>query len=385
MTTPHPPKPDLTIEAAAVAARPKYQQAYEALVAHIRSGGAKAGEPLPTELQMVEWLGFSRNTVRQALARLESEGLIERVQGRGTFVAESIGKRKGEQLDSFALIAPDLRQGDYPSLLLGFELACSADQYQTVVANSMNDVAKQGDIVLQLIDERIGGVAMVPVTWPTTPAYQIRQLQRNRIPVVLCHRSIEGVSAPAIIFSGVEQGRLVGQILRRHHHRHVAMIYSHEYAMSLDRLNGLREVFAADGLDDSHVATASYGQITLESAEVCARAIRQEVASLMSGSQPPTAIFCHNTPDAEVTYLHLRDLGFRVPQDVSLLRFGGAWEQHGLGAKISGIVVDEQGLGKKAAELLHEMRAGLRAIDDTAEFLFATQERVGETLADAPR
>lgn len=385
MTTSSSDKADLTIEAAAVAAKPKYQQAYDALVAHIRSGGGKAGEPLPTELRMVEWLGFSRNTVRQALARLESEGLIERVQGRGTFVADAIGKRKESQPDSFALIAPDLRQGDYPSLLLGFELACSADQYQTVVANSMNDVAKQGDIVLQLIDERIGGVAIVPVTWPTTPAYQIRQLQRHGIPVVLCHRSVEGVSAPAVVFSGVEQGRLVGQMLRRHHHQRVAMIYSHEYAMSMDRLQGVREVFAGDGLDESFVTAVSYSQVTLESAEVCARAIRQEVDALMSSSQPPTAIFCHNTPDAEVTYLHLRDLGYRIPQDVSLLRFGGAWEQHGLGAKISGIVVDEQGLGKKAAELLHEMRAGLRSINDTSEFLFATQERAGETLADAPR
>lgn len=374
---------NLVVDAGAVASRPKYQQAYHALVEHIRLGKAKAGDPLPTELQLVQSLGFSRNTVRQALARLESEGLIVRIQGRGTFVADTQDKRTGEQLDSFALVAPDLRQGDYPSLLLGFELACSEDQYRTVVANSMNDVAKQGDIVLQLIDEKIGGVAMVPVTWPATPPYQIRQLQSHGIPVVLCHRSIEGIAAPAIVFSGIEQGRLVGEILRRHHHRCVAMVYSHDYLMSTDRLRGLREVFARSGLDESSVITAPYNVVTLESADVCAQAIRQEVDKLMQRSDSPTAIFCHNIPDAEVVYLHLCDLGLRVPQDVSVLRFGGAWEQHGLGAKISGIIVDEQGLGKKAAELLHEMRSGLRAINDTSEFLFPTTERSGETLADA--
>jgi GntR family transcriptional regulator, nutrient-sensing system regulator len=50
--------------------------------------GAAVGTPVPTERELAERLHTSRTTVRQALAALELDGKLERIQGRGTFVAE---------------------------------------------------------------------------------------------------------------------------------------------------------------------------------------------------------------------------------------------------------------------------------------------------------
>lgn len=49
--------------------------------------GADAGSPAPSERELVQHFGVARMTVRQALDALVSEGLLERVPGRGTFVA----------------------------------------------------------------------------------------------------------------------------------------------------------------------------------------------------------------------------------------------------------------------------------------------------------
>lgn len=50
--------------------------------------GAAPGTMLPTERELADAYETSRTTVRQALAELVAEGRLDRVQGRGTFVAE---------------------------------------------------------------------------------------------------------------------------------------------------------------------------------------------------------------------------------------------------------------------------------------------------------
>lgn len=51
--------------------------------------GADPGAPAPSERELVQLFGVARMTVRQALDALVAEGLLERVPGRGTFVARA--------------------------------------------------------------------------------------------------------------------------------------------------------------------------------------------------------------------------------------------------------------------------------------------------------
>jgi GntR family transcriptional regulator len=73
---------------------PLYYQLENVLREKITAGTFVAGEKLPTESEMIEQYKVSRITVRQTLAALAEEGLIERHQGRGTFVAERKTKKR---------------------------------------------------------------------------------------------------------------------------------------------------------------------------------------------------------------------------------------------------------------------------------------------------
>jgi GntR family transcriptional regulator len=66
---------------------PLYVQVRERLRAEIEGRGLRSGDRLPTEAELEERYGVSRATIRQAVGDLESEGVLRRIQGKGTFVA----------------------------------------------------------------------------------------------------------------------------------------------------------------------------------------------------------------------------------------------------------------------------------------------------------
>lgn len=61
----------------------------ESLSGKIRSGALKPGEQLPTEAELCAEYDVSRTVVREAVARLRSDGLVVPQQGRGMFVSDA--------------------------------------------------------------------------------------------------------------------------------------------------------------------------------------------------------------------------------------------------------------------------------------------------------
>ncbi len=73
-------------------ARRKRSLSYETVKVSIQQrisdGGWEPGVRLPSERELVQEFGCARMTVHRALRELEAEGLIERRQGSGSYVAE---------------------------------------------------------------------------------------------------------------------------------------------------------------------------------------------------------------------------------------------------------------------------------------------------------
>ena len=65
---------------------PIYQQLVDIIRNSVKKGELASGEQLPTVSEMTEMLGIARGTIKRAYDELERAGLIEKVQGRGTFV-----------------------------------------------------------------------------------------------------------------------------------------------------------------------------------------------------------------------------------------------------------------------------------------------------------
>jgi GntR family transcriptional regulator len=65
---------------------PIYLQISELLTRQIRAGFWRPGERLPTEADLAQSLNVAVGTLRKSLSLLEAQGVLERIQGSGTYV-----------------------------------------------------------------------------------------------------------------------------------------------------------------------------------------------------------------------------------------------------------------------------------------------------------
>ena len=80
---------------------PLYYQIRENLREKIHNHEYVPGSMIPTEAELCQLYGVSRVTVRRAVLDLVQEGLLNRGQGKGTFVAENYGLTAVNGVQSF--------------------------------------------------------------------------------------------------------------------------------------------------------------------------------------------------------------------------------------------------------------------------------------------
>jgi GntR family transcriptional regulator len=64
-----------------------WQQVYDDLMSEIRSGALAVDDRLPSEFELTEQYGVSRDVIRRAKEELAGDGWLIVLQGRGTYVA----------------------------------------------------------------------------------------------------------------------------------------------------------------------------------------------------------------------------------------------------------------------------------------------------------
>lgn len=83
---------------------PIYQQLVDEIRSAIKTGKLPTGAQLPTVLAMADSLDLARGTVKRAYDELERLGLVEKVQGRGTFVCYRSPEAAGRKEQAMAAI-----------------------------------------------------------------------------------------------------------------------------------------------------------------------------------------------------------------------------------------------------------------------------------------
>jgi len=84
------PAPRESILLRAIVQKPRYRLVADQIAARIRDGVLPPGSKMPTDRELVDKLGVSRATVREAMIALEMMGYVETRFGSGAYVAQTL-------------------------------------------------------------------------------------------------------------------------------------------------------------------------------------------------------------------------------------------------------------------------------------------------------
>jgi GntR family histidine utilization transcriptional repressor len=220
------------------APEPIYLQIKKTVQQRIASGEWPVGQKLPSENELVGALAVSRMTINRALRELTQEGLVERVHGLGSFVAQAPRHMSLIELQDIALeIAQQGRQ--HHSLILG-KATISADERIAaeleLPAGSevfhLRAVHYQDDVPIQL-ESRYVNPASMPgfmeqdFSRITPTAYLLEQFKpdemEHRVNAVMPDAQVRELLA-------MQQGQPCLQLIRRTWHQqqvvtHVTLTY----------------------------------------------------------------------------------------------------------------------------------------------------------------
>ena len=133
---------------------PKYEQLVQELRAALPQWYADGQRKLPGEQALAAKLSVSRQTLRQALAVLEQEGLIEKRRGSGSFLCPAAARQDRR----IAVIATSLSDYIFPSLLKDVQACLSAQGFSVVIHATENSIRRERDILQQLLLDPPAGI-----------------------------------------------------------------------------------------------------------------------------------------------------------------------------------------------------------------------------------
>lgn len=300
----------------------KYLDIYASLKKRITDREFDPHLRIPSEPELCRQFGVARNTIRQALALLQRQGLIETIKGRGAFIT----KRGERKTGVIGLLIPDFTSVSFFSSLKS-ELESNAAKlgYRIRLETSRKTTSEQmikavRDAARKLAVDRVEGVIFRPHINPKHIEANreiLKIFRRTETPVVLIDSDIsprpDRSDCDLIAVDNVSAGRRIAAHLLDTGRRHLAFMMSGvEISTNSNwenRLFGIAGEVAVRGVDD--------GVSTLRFPPDDKDALR----SLFSSPRCPDAIACGNDRAAARLVESLKAIGKRVPEDVAVTGF----------------------------------------------------------------
>ncbi len=320
---------------------PIYYQIGEQIRQAIEAGRYKPGEKLSPEEALAATFQVSRKTIRQSLDKLEKEGFVKRVKGKGSFVSSTFNQRKVISVIVETVYAGQCHRS-INDLLGGIIMtACpagcevqlsSSEQAESILENQRAGRSEVcGVILLRYRQNReMGGI--------------LEQIRKSGIPFLLEGSSLE--SENYVDLDNQTPMRQAVDYLIGLGHQRIGLLTAPGRHFAIREAAAIEAIKETTGEFDSawKLDCHQHGE------EIKAR----EINAYLSRPNLPTAFIAVSDSLAMSLVKQAKTLGLRIPGDISITGFDDAPEIKMMEPGLTTFRQDYFLLGKTAAErLLH--------------------------------
>ncbi len=331
----------------------------------ILSGRWAPGGAVPSENQLARNLNISRTTVRLAMQQLELEGLIARVPGKGTFVANRGGTDAGNRLIAF--VTSGFHDAEALDLLKGAELEARANGYG-IVFSQVRHSRDEVPALKRLQEDGTAGALLWPNLDESVPAQRrIDAHQQITMPVVFIDRDVPGVEHDFVTSDNVAGARaLMLHLLELGHQR---IVYLSHPLMNIrpvaERYTAYQDVLREAGLTpEAPWLIGQEGRETIghqalrASLDNNSLEFQQIKDHILNAPVRPTAIVAVNDYVAVLAMRVLKFLNIKVPETVSLTGFDDTDLAVHLETPLTTVAQDHTAISRVAARVLIDRLQG---------------------------
>lgn len=331
--------------------KPKYRELAEWIRTHILDGTFSNGQKLSSENELSGQFGISRQTVRQAIGILESEGFLTRVKGSGTYV-NSLGMNNNRTM-TIGVITTYITDYIFPNIIRGIEEVLSANGYSMHLSVTKNKVAYEAKILKSLIEKGVDGIIVegTKTALPNPNISIFHELDEIGIPYAFINGYYRELSPTYVVTDDRGGGYMATQyLIKELGHTNIAGIFKSDDMQGHERYAGFASAMVENGADinDDVIAwfsTADLDLLFLPSAE----------EALIERFKDCSAVICYNDQVAiRLIDTYLRH-GIDVPNDVSVISFDNSMLSNLSPVKITSLNHPKDELGREAAHRLLNM------------------------------
>ena len=333
---------------------PLYKQIKKNIIEKIISGDLRVGDLVPSESEIMNEYNVSQITAKNALNGLVDDGIIYRMQGKGSFVSKDapilspkpiLGDKSGTENKKLngiiGVLFPYLNTKLEYRLLYYLDFFLYQSGYQMLLHNCHESKEEESRTLKNYLSLGVDGMIIFPAV---NEQYNesILRLSLDRFPLVLIDRYFKGINTFHVVSDNYKGVYDAVTILLNKGHRRIAYLSPKIInSTTEDRSIGFEKAFQDKNLSiDKNLWLTSLDSTNND--EDFGTVLR-----FYRNNPNITAVFTVDVHMLDLTMQALRQLNRKVPDDIEIFTFDEP-EQPG----INYILQDYKAIAKAAVDLL---------------------------------